>query len=138
VRPPEWEGTIRIGANFKLRKTKSSPLIPMKNYFLLAVVLLPLCCSAQRVAVVDYATKADVKVYEVSYASSADLKVFKEYYSSKADKNEGRWYFGSYESTADKKIFFVDYASQADIKIFYVDYESQAGWVDESKKHLME
>lgn len=64
-------------------------------------------------------------------------KVFTVDYESRAGRNDGKWFFTKYESQADKKIYFVDYESRADLKIFFVNYESRAGWINNSKKHLM-
>jgi hypothetical protein len=73
----------------------------------------------------------------VNYASQADLKVYQTRYKSEAKGNRGFWYFVPYKSIADKKIFFVDYKSQADLMIYMVPYKSKAGWVKKNKMHLL-
>lgn len=93
--------------------------------------------NAQTVFSVEYASRADVKLYVVDYESQADLLVYKVSYESQATKNDGKWFFTEYESQAAKKVYFVEYESQADLKIFFVQYESQAGWRKKEKQHLM-
>jgi hypothetical protein len=128
--------TIAFVTFFQFIRTLNKQLkqVLMKKYFVFVVLLFAVSfVKAQSVYSVDYASRADVKVFVVDYASQADLKVFKVSYQSQAGKNNGLWFFVEYESRADKKIYFVDYASQADVKIFFVDYQSQAGWVNKSK-----
>ena len=96
----------------------------MRLLFFFVFVLSASLCQAQ-------------EVFAVDYASRADLKVFKVDYSGQASGNEGLWYFTDYSGQADKTIFYVDYESQADLKIFFVEYKGQAGWNSNSKKHLM-
>jgi len=43
----------------------------------------------------------------------------------------------TFNNIAAQKVYCVKYESQADLKVYFVKYESQAGWIKNSKEHLM-
>ncbi len=43
----------------------------------------------------------------------------------------------TFNSITAQKVYCVKYESQADLKVYFVKYESQAGWIKNSKEHLM-
>lgn len=92
---------------------------------------------AQKLQIVKHASQADFKVFITKVEHEADLKVFKVGYPILAEGNKGKWFFGN-STQADKKIVFVYYPSQADLKIYYVNYKNLAGWVNQSKKYLLD
>lgn len=111
--------------------------IYMKKLLILSLLLAGTRLHAQRVFITKFSGQADVKIYEAKYESQADLKVYKVSFESQSRGNEGYWYFVEREGLSDLKITFTS-ESSADIKIYYVKYSSQAGWVNTSKKCLLD
>ena len=96
----------------------------MRISYILFVFAIIDSIHAQKIYSVDYVNQADIKVFVVDYQSQSDLKVYKVNYGNQAKNNSGLWYF-------------VDYESQAEKTIYFVDYKNQAGWINNSKKHLL-
>ena len=104
--------------------------------FLLALIYCTI--YSQNIYKVSSINQANVKVFIVQYVVDADLKVFKCQSEGQANGNEGKWYFVNYVTKADKTVFFVEFVTQADIKIYFVNSIIQAGWVNESKRYLLD
>ncbi|OFY33870.1 MAG: hypothetical protein A2W91_09525 [Bacteroidetes bacterium GWF2_38_335] len=92
--------------------------------------------NAQVVYKVDSKYDADIKVYVASSKYDADLVVYEVSSKYDADK-DGLWFFCDSKYDAKKKVYFVDSKYDADLIIFFADSKYDAGWVNNSKQHLL-
>jgi len=105
--------------------------------FIFSLLIGSTLASAQKMYSCNQAYEADLKVFVVNQKYEADLCVYRAAQKYEAVDNKGLWFFTDYLNQSDKTLFFVDYANQADLKIFFVDYQNQAGWLNNSKEHLL-
>jgi len=85
---------------------------------------------------VDVAADADLKVYITDVRMDADLIVF-ETPDMWAATEPGIWYYAGAISRADYVVCFTDSRWDADLIIFLTDIQPEAGWIDNSKAHLL-
>ena len=94
----------------------------------------------QNVYITEVPTVADVKVYVTSTPTIADVIVYKApsaIYPG-IDENKGIWRFVDIQTIANKTIFYTDVPTIADLKVYFTNDPMRAGWIDDSKKKLME
>ena len=85
---------------------------------------------------VDCSAEADLKVYVTDVRLDADLIVFETDDVWAATEPEV-WYYTGKMSLADRVVCFTDSRWEADLVIYETDIQPDAGWVDESKAHLL-
>jgi hypothetical protein len=105
-----------------------TPPAPLRSFLLVPAIVsfLTAALTAQTVYVVQYASQADVRLYETTIKSQADVILYRVPYRSQADPEKGLWHEATYRSQADLAVYWVAYRSQADCVVYFAPYRSQA------------
>jgi hypothetical protein len=85
---------------------------------------------------VDCSAEAELKVYVTDVRMDADLVVFETSDEWAATEPE-IWYYTDVMSLADRVICFTKSRWEADLVIFKTLILPDAGWIDETKSHLL-
>lgn len=105
-----------------------TPPPSLRSFLLVHAIIfyLSAALTAQTVYAVQYASQADVRLYETTIKSQADVILYRVPYRSQADPEKGLWYEATYRSQADLAVYWVAYRSQADCVVYFAPYRSQA------------
>lgn len=85
---------------------------------------------------VDCSAAAELKVHVTNVRLDADLIVFETTDAWAATEPEV-WYYTDVLSEADRVVCFTGSRWDADLIIYRTDIQPDAGWIDESKAHLL-
>jgi hypothetical protein len=110
----------------------------MKKILTFLFLIASIYANAQIVFVTKFSNDTKLKVAVVNFASDADLIVYQTKFKSEIGKNNGIWYFSEFGSDTKKHIFITPFASDANFKIYYTKFASEAGWKNKSKMKLMD
>ncbi len=93
--------------------------------------------NGQVIAPVTSPELAKIKVCIVKDLNAADLKVFLVAKENLTGKNDGLWFISEKPDQTKYTIFWTTNPQEAGLKIILVANNKEAGWINRSKKYLL-